>query len=75
MYCARNGEISIHENCFFLMLIILKQLYERMICVLLPTVMVSLVGVTEILGDVVNQTRSSLDIEGVIAKAVDIFHV
>lgn len=75
MYCARNSEISIHENCFFLMLIILKQLYERMICVLLPTVMVSLVGITEILGDVANQTRSSLDIEGVIAKAVDLFHV
>lgn len=34
-----------------------------------------LVGITEILGDVWNKTKSSLDIEGVIAKAVDNFHV
>ena len=34
-----------------------------------------LVGITEILGDVLNKTRSPLDIEGVITKAVDIFHV
>ena len=44
-----------------------------MTCVLVLTVM--LVGITEILGDVLNKTESSLDIEGVIAKAVDIFHV
>lgn len=76
MYCVCNYEISIYEDCFFLMLIILKKLYERDYDMCSYTDCdAGPVGITEILGDVLNKTESSLDIEGLIAKMVDIFHV
>lgn len=46
-----------------------------MTCVLILTVMLVRLVSLKSWGDVLNKTESSLDIEGVIAKAVDIFHV
>jgi len=68
-------EISVYEDCFFLTLIVLKQLYKRENYMCSCTDCdAGLAGITEILRDVLNITRSSLDVEGVIVKAVDIFH-